>query len=142
MSGTASRLLDLVSQEALYKIIPNAADLILKPYKKANDLVTAEKCKKDVVSKEEEESNFLQYEKAATALADINDLIDENIGLMFKYDRELRKGHLINKYSLTFGIIGVLLAIIFWFFPRSAPNESSQPTTNSVPRIEGQQKLP
>lgn len=140
LSAEILEKLNQVSQEALYKIIPNAADLIKKPFKEANALVTAEKCKKDVVSKEEEESNFLQYEKAASTLADINDLIDEKIGFMFEYDRELKKGHLINKYSLTFGVIGVLLAIIIWLFPRSTPTENSQPTTNSTPKIGIQQQ--
>lgn len=142
LSAEIQDKLGQVSQEALYKIIPNAADLIKKPFKQANSLVTAEKCKKDVVSKEEEETNFFQYEKAATSLADINDTIDDNIGLMLDYDRERRKESLLNKYGVVIGVVGVVLAIIFWFFPRSTPPVASSQPASALPKIEGLQKPP
>lgn len=103
------RLLDSVSNKALFAVIPNAHEKIMRPYSDAMAIVTKEKTKKDVISREEEQSQFDQYEKAVNMLKDINDSIIEKMPSLTAYDDEDGKK---DKNNTRFTILVALLSIL------------------------------
>lgn len=89
--------LDSISKVTLYSVIPEATEIIIVPYEIANQLITEEKKKKDVVSKEIEEKIFLEYEKAILGLIEVKKFLEVRMSALIAFDTELQEKEKIKK---------------------------------------------
>jgi hypothetical protein len=85
------RILNGVSRTALYTVIPNASNNIVKPYQTAKTLFTNAKVQKDVENHEQEKKQFDIYEKANKDLLDIKTLLQNYEEEMITFDKEVSK---------------------------------------------------
>lgn len=82
------RLLNSISRETLFAVVPDAHNMIYIPYHEARKLVTQEKTYKDVTSRTEEEKQFKQYETATNQLLDVKETILKHMAALVEYDKE------------------------------------------------------
>lgn len=82
------KLINSVSREALFAVVPDAVNKIYNPYHEARKLVTKEKIYKDVTSRAEEEKQFIQYEKATNHLLDVEKTIRKYMPALIEYNKE------------------------------------------------------
>lgn len=98
LAEVIEKTLPKISQEALYTVVSDAANKIINPFHKALDIVTQAKVKKDVDGRDAEEVEFKMYEKAATDLLEIRDLINNNMHAFLLYDKDLKKKNRWNSF--------------------------------------------
>jgi hypothetical protein len=111
MIDRIDRIINSVSRQAIYNVIPNAADSIIGPYRKARSLFTEAKVQKDVESHEQERKQFLIYEQANKELCDIKDRLINYEPQMIDYDEEEKKK--AKKVTLKQRLFVVTVAAIF-----------------------------
>lgn len=105
------KLINSVSREALFAVIPDAVNKIYNPYHDARKLVTQEKIYKDVTSRAEEEKQFMQYEEATNQLLDVEKTVREYMPALIEYDKEKIPWKKLAIVSFIFGAIGTIAAI-------------------------------
>ncbi len=83
--------IDSVSRETLYAVCSTALNEIVLPFREAQDLVTIAKTKKDIGTKDQEEREFSDYEKAASSLLNVNDKVEKIMPELIKYETSSKK---------------------------------------------------
>jgi len=112
-------ILNGISRQALYSVLPEAARSVATPYNEAKNLFTFAKVTKDVESHDQEKKQYQMYEQANKQLCDILDLLTKNESHMIEYDKELKKNtfkqrlFVVMVSSITF-IVGFVIRT-YWF---------------------------
>ncbi|SJZ36047.1 hypothetical protein SAMN02745119_00237 [Trichlorobacter thiogenes] len=133
--------LDSFSKNTLFVVIPDASAKIIRPFEEAKTLVTAEKCRKDVTCKAEEEEQFSQYEKAADQLVNVKDEILRHMASLAAYDAEQKQAqtqaqiqadrrHKTGTYlaigGILISIVSIVIGVVLSSGPVGAKGQSSE----------------
>lgn len=105
------KLINSISRETLFAVIPDAVIKIYNPYIEASKLVTQEKIYKDVTSRAEEEKQFIQYEEAANQLFDVKETILKFMPALIEYENEKIPWKKLAIVGFIFGTIGTIATI-------------------------------